>query len=176
VLATLLPYLSGEKRTFICPVANETTRTGDFAPTDISDTNYLVNGALVGRQTAPIGGRSSRAIFLQESRHRWNTAWMRPERENAQVPPNPPPKPGIYTRWCWNNTVDGVISASWGQDYSSVHNEGGNLLYLDGHADYRKHSDLHASDFGLTGGTGVGGNAEDVSTSPHNQTYLCVFD
>jgi prepilin-type processing-associated H-X9-DG protein len=174
VFATLLPYLANERRTFICPVAVETTRTGDNAPTDLSDTNYMVNGALTGRQITPIGGRCSEVIFLQENRHRWNMLWLRPERTNPQIPPGPPPKPATYNRWCWNYTYS--AAAPWDQSYYNVHHDGGNVLFLDGHADFRAHLDLRARDFGLTGGAGASGNANDFGAASYGQNYLCIFD
>ena len=176
VFATLMTYIANERRTFICPVAIETTRTGDYAPTDISDSNYMINGALVGRQIGPIGGRTSQVVFVQENRHRWNMLWLRPERANPQLPPAAPPKPAMYTRWCWNNYAYQNNGNPWGQEYSSIHNDGGNLLYLDGHGDYRKYGDVRARDFGLIGGPGVGGTAADGMTASHSQTYYCLFD
>jgi prepilin-type N-terminal cleavage/methylation domain-containing protein/prepilin-type processing-associated H-X9-DG protein len=174
VFAALLPYLSDERRTFICPVALETTRTGDHEPTALSDTNYMISGALVGRQTGPIGGRTSQIIFLQENRHRWNTLWLRPERTNPQIPPGPAPKPGTYGRWCWNYTYS--LAAPWEESYYNVHRDGSNMLYLDGHADYRKHTDLRSRDFGLVGGPGATGKADDAGTASYGQSYLCIFD
>ena len=44
-------------------------------------------------------------------------------------------------------------------------NNNGNIVYMDGHADNVKHRSLRASDFGLTGGTGVTGQATDTNLS-----------
>jgi prepilin-type N-terminal cleavage/methylation domain-containing protein/prepilin-type processing-associated H-X9-DG protein len=175
VFATLLPYVRGERLMFVCPVALEVTPQGVGAPTELSDTNYIVNGSLTGRQLGPIGGRAAEVIFIQETRQRHNTAWLRPERDSPQVPPNPAPKPATYSRWCWNNYAY-LADGSWGQPLAGVHNYGANALFLDGHADHRKHAELRARNFGLTGGTGLGGDAADAGTASHGQSYLSAFD
>ena len=132
------------------------------------------DGALTGRQIAPVGGRASQVIFLQENRHRWNVLWLRPERNNPQLPPAPPPKPAMYGRWCWNYSYSNAVP--WDQAYYNVHRDGGNVLYLDGHADYRKHTELRARDFALAGGPGVSGNSDDGGTASYGQNYFCAFD
>ena len=35
------------------------------------------------------------------------------------------------------------------ENLSNVHNQGGNLIYVDGHAEYKKYLKLRSSDFGL---------------------------
>jgi len=35
---------------------------------------------------------------------------------------------------------------------------------------------LRARDFGLTGGAGAGGTADDRNNTVHSQTYLCEFE
>jgi prepilin-type N-terminal cleavage/methylation domain-containing protein/prepilin-type processing-associated H-X9-DG protein len=175
VFATLMPYLAFEKLTFVCPTATETVKPTDNPPTATSDTNYMVNGSLTGRQISRFAGRASQLIFIQENRQRYNTAWLRPGRENPQTPPNPAPKPALFGRWCWNNYTY-LPDGSWGQAYPGVHNYGSNFLYLDGHAEYRKHADLRARDFGLIGGPGTTGQPDDDGATSHGQVYFSAFD
>jgi prepilin-type N-terminal cleavage/methylation domain-containing protein/prepilin-type processing-associated H-X9-DG protein len=169
--AALLPYLSGEKRVFVCPVAYDFSwrHVASDGPTALSDTGYMANAAVVDRRLAQVRN-SARVVFVQENRHRWNNAWLRPARVGGT------PRNGVYSMWSWDNPTPRNDGKPWGQEYSSIHEGGGNLLFVDGHAEYRKHKDLRARDFGLGGGAGVGGRDDDPSHTPHGTTYLCVFD
>ena len=172
VFAALLPYVTREKRVFVCPVAYEFSwrHVASDEPTVLSDTSYMVNAAVVGRRLAQVRD-SARVVFVQENRHRWNYAWLRP----ARVSPVGA-RPVVYSMWSWDNPTPRGDGKAWGQEYSSIHDAGGNLLFVDGHAEYRKHKDLRARDFGLGGGASVGGRDDDPSTTPHATTYLCRFD
>ena len=101
-------------------------------------------GASLAAVTAPAD-----MVYLQEYRLLTRVAWLRP----ACGPPN------NCVWWCW-----------WAPDgrpgYSNVHMEGGNLVYVDGHAKYKKNAALRTGDFGLgppdeqreSKGSGVSGN------------------
>jgi prepilin-type processing-associated H-X9-DG protein len=170
LFATLFPYYNENRRVLVCPVASDTTWTGGQVPNALSDTNYMVSAPIVNKPLAKIK-RCSEIIAVQEDRFRWDTAWLRPAVNHA-----PPAKP-VYVSWTWNNTGTwGPNGQQWGQEYTSVHQNGGNLLFCDGHSEWRKHQDIRAHDFGLTGGAGVGGNADDPSTTGHGQTYYAEFD
>ena len=54
------------------------------------------------------------------------------------------------------------------QLYSIIHTRGGNLLFTDGHAEYRKASTLRSRDFGLTPG-------EDTQAADSLKTYHAAF-
>jgi prepilin-type processing-associated H-X9-DG protein len=41
------------------------------------------------------------------------------------------------------------IALEMREHLSNVHSEGGNLIFADGHAEYRKYYDLRSGDFGL---------------------------
>ena len=153
VFAALLPYLTGEKRVFVCPIAYDFSWRHDpsDAPTALSDTSYMGNQTIADRRLAQVRN-SSQVVFVQENRHRWNYAWMRP----ARVSPVGM-RPGVYSMWCWDNPTVSGAGKAWGQEYSAIHEGGGNLVFVDGHAEYRRNADLRARDFGLTGGPGVGG-------------------
>jgi len=44
----------------------------------------------------------------------------------------------------------GIFSKTGGQEhFSNVHSEGGNLVFVDGHAEYRRYRKLQSGDFGL---------------------------
>jgi prepilin-type processing-associated H-X9-DG protein len=51
---------------------------------------------------------------------------------------------------------------------------GGNLLFVDGHAEYRKAKTLRARDFGLIDGSS--GKEDDDQRSPDTRCYKSVLD
>jgi prepilin-type processing-associated H-X9-DG protein len=64
-----------------------------------------------------------------------------------------------------------------GQEYGSNHNNGGNYLFLDGHAEYLKVDMVHARDFALTGnGSGSSGDdKKEPSDAFNGRTYRASF-
>ena len=129
----------------------------------------MINSAVVGHRISRISDTSS-IIWLQEDRFRWNIAWRRP----GAIGGSPPQ----YCAWCFDN------GTYWGQEYSNVHNVsgnlggnegGGNLAYVDGHADYRPVGSLHPSDFGLVGIPGTS-NTNDPNTVSQGVPYYGAFD
>ena len=169
--SALLPYLAKEKRVFACPVAYEYAWNSESDnPNEISDTSYMGNQAVHDRKLSKIR-RSAEVVYLQENRHRWHIAWLRPARVSGFGV-----RPEVYSMWCWYNPAVHAGGKPWGQEYSNLHEDGGNLLFVDGHAEYRKNGTLRARDFGLTGGPGAGGTADDPPTTVHSQTYLCEFE
>src|SRR5258706_3024596 len=152
VLATLVGLVSGSKPMLGCTLAGEYPWVKNIAPTSTSDSNYMVNAAVIDQAYGRIP-RSAEVILIQEDRFRWRIAWMRPARIPKISGRN------AYTEWCFDN-------GTWGQEYTNIHgrdlnNGEGNLLYCDGHAAARRHRELKARDFGLTGGPGVTGKEDD---------------
>jgi prepilin-type processing-associated H-X9-DG protein len=97
--------------------------------------------------------RTSNIIFIQEHYSTRDTAFLRPYNVGnnqfsywhlKDIPPQPQVLPGTW------------------EHYTSVHDLGGNLIFVDGHVEYRKGSDLRSGDFGLTpdGDTQLAGNGK----------------
>jgi len=145
-LGALLPY-TNSNQIFACPSAERST--GADAPTEFSDTSYSGNGALAGHSSVNLPYPDS-LVYLQEDRFRTNTAYLRPQ-----------PTTGGFTRW---HDVD-----SGGRErYSSIHFEGGNLLFCDGHVKWRKGEALRSGDFGLSPG-------DQTWSTASTATYSAVF-
>jgi len=155
-LSALMPYVKNDRRLYWCPDAAELTWSGGGNPTDLSKTNYMANAAVFNRKVTGIK-RSSEIIYVQEDRFLWNTSWLRPSLTSKN--------PDKFSQWHF-------LNGSFGEEYCSVHNQGGNLLYVDGHAAWRLHKELTPKDFALTGGAGVTGKDSDDFTSAHTLTYL----
>ncbi len=167
-LATLMSALPGAKPTMLsCPNAAGGGWNQAALPTATSDTNYMINAAIIDQAFGKIRA-SSDIIFVQEDRYRWRTAYLRPSRMAAVGGRK------VYSQWCFENLPIG-------QEYSNIHPDShqqsgeGNLLYCDGHAASRSHRSLHPTDFGLVGGTGVTGKDNDPNTVAHATTYFFVY-
>ena len=48
------------------------------------------------------------------------------------------------------------------EDYSNQHMAGGNLVYADGHAKWKKYLAIHSGEFGLTPDEGNNGKADEA--------------
>ena len=68
------------------------------------------------------------------------------------------PAPRYYVQW---HTYS---DSEQRETFSNAHEEGGNLMFADGHADYRRYEDLTSLDFGLVD---MSGNA--VPWQPNEQ-------
>ncbi len=172
VLASLIRYVDGvdvASSLWVCPSAGEFTWTGWGEPAAPSDTNYMINSAVIGRPLSRISD-SADMIWLQEDRFRWNIAWRRPAAAGGSPPE--------YSAWCFDN------GSYWGQEYSNLHyvagspggnQGGGNLAFVDGHAEFRPVGSLHPADFGLVGIPGVS-NSNDPNTVGQGVPYYGAFD
>jgi prepilin-type processing-associated H-X9-DG protein len=171
-LASLINYLNGvnvASTLWTCPSATEATWTGVADPAPPSDTNYMVNAAVIGHRMNRISDATD-IIWMQEDRFRWSVAWQRPYSMGGS-----PPR---YVAWCFEN------APPWGQEYSDVHNVsgnlggnvgGGNLAFLDGHCEYRPVGSLHPKDFGLVGIAGSS-TSNDPNTVAQTVPYFGAFD
>jgi prepilin-type processing-associated H-X9-DG protein len=164
MLGTLLLYMSKERRVLRCPVAMDVTWLGWGAFTEQSDTSYMGNGAIPGRRFTRIR-QSSEVIIFQEDKYRWSYAWCRPALVGS-IGGQP-----FYSGW-------GFLNGPRGQEYTNNHDNGGNLLFCDGHAEWRLNASLRAGDFGLGNGPGVTGMADDDNTMAvhFGINYRCLFD
>lgn len=131
--------------------------------TAISSTSYLPNAVPMELSLASIP-RPSDVVIMQETIRLVSFTALRPG-----IATDFGLCPGGYTFW----HVNLKPGTDW---YSDIHNRGGNLVFVDGHAQYRKAKQLRARDFGLTDGSS--GKADDdqkraippvtgaISTSP----------
>jgi prepilin-type processing-associated H-X9-DG protein/prepilin-type N-terminal cleavage/methylation domain-containing protein len=117
----------------------------------LSDTSYLPNGVVCGRQIAAIP-QSANLIFLQEYNQHANTCWQCPYSASSGAGSGPYGSTFVfhaipndaYTRW----HQYGLRAANI-EDFCNNHNNGGNLCFVDGHVEYRRYVDLRSGDFGL---------------------------
>ena len=139
-----------------------------LAPTSTSAISYQMNGVVI-RQSAPLPDATyaqaalkmsaitdtSGIILMQEWTDATNMATLRPRFV----------KPG-YNYW---HQVGAFQAGKEVQN--SLHFDGGNILFCDGHAKWRKQTSIHAAEFGLSpddpfdiNNSGVGTNASSGTT------------
>jgi len=126
-LGLLQQYLGNKSVLFACPSTRPPTN-------DV--TSYFGNAVVLGTKM-PSVSKPSRLIYVQEYYIYTTTSYLRPLRS--------PTNPNKYSTWCYQR-APGL------QNYTSIHNQGGNLIFLDSHVEYRKGSTLRSADFGLKPG------------------------
>jgi len=134
---------------FGCPMAtiNKGSLLIGFDPTPLSSTSYGPNGVVLGQKLSNIRSPSG-LIMFQEFLYLIADCAARPA--NASELNGGPA--GAYTGWHDNATIGVEL-------YSSIHNHGGNFVFCDGSAKYRKGVQLHSGDFGLSPGYDTQKNA-----------------
>src|SRR5438874_10482293 len=136
-LAALIPYMKS-KGILVCPSSVDAGAAyKGFGCTELSCSSLQGNAAVMGHALSVIPTPAD-IIYLDESHFRWNVAWLRPQEY---------PKKGQYSWWHWN--LGSGQGAGRVEQYNNVHSEGGNLVFVDGHARYRPFRQLRSSDFGL---------------------------
>ena len=153
-LKALRPLLATDK-VYVCPSAKPSKNPGEV-PTTNSLTSYMGNALVMGRKLDAIPNPSEIA-FLQETLWGINVCALRPWKLSANVDNSK----AEYTWWHDKQTYGFEL-------YSIIHSKGGNLLFTDGHAEYRKNANLRSRDFGLTPG-------DDTTAASSTKTYKAAF-
>jgi prepilin-type N-terminal cleavage/methylation domain-containing protein/prepilin-type processing-associated H-X9-DG protein len=123
----------------------------DYAPTEYSSTSLSANTVPLGRSLTDIP-RPAAIIVLQEAWSLSNQLWNQPEPVNRSQDALEGRIKNTYHEWhmyASRSVHPCYISWEMREHLSNVHDEGGNLIFADGHAEYRKFEKLRSSDFGL---------------------------
>ena len=153
-LKLLRPLLQTSK-VFVCPSAKPSKNIGE-TPTTNSHTSFMGNSVVMGRKTDAVPNPSS-LVFLQETLWDINVCALRPWRLTLTVDQSK----SDYSYWHDNATYGFEL-------YSVIHTKGGNLLFTDGHSEYRKAMLIRSKDFGLT-------PEEDTQTATSTKIYRPLF-
>src|ERR1043166_8583343 len=126
-------------------------------PTPLSGTSYMPNAVVMEKSLSSFKS-PSQLIFIQECLVKIAFCALRPANAAEFGVP-----PGFYTYWHDNITVGKEL-------YSSTHfqGQGGNFIFCDGHAEYRRRMKLRSGDFGLS-------PADDNQTKQANDVYTVAF-
>lgn len=137
----------GRMRKFRCPVVEDQWPYAGYYPTSWSDTTYQANGVILSRNMLTIPNPST-IVMADEWPYRFDVAVCRPINWT------------LANSWSntlpyWNRPLKTDNFAYWhnfwyGREYySNVHESGGNIVYMDGHTEYRKVQTLRSGEFGL---------------------------
>lgn len=136
ILQVLIPYVGGTidgvnpVRVYACPSLKP---SDTFSTTPSSDASIHANQLVLDRKLSGIRNTSSVVVF-QEGRLRSATFFTEPE---FYI------KGTTYTQW------HTYIEATGIEYMSNAHEQGGNLVFCDGHVGYSKYKKLTSLDFGL---------------------------
>jgi prepilin-type N-terminal cleavage/methylation domain-containing protein/prepilin-type processing-associated H-X9-DG protein len=159
-LYAISPYLQGEQRkssqVYSCPTAKKAD-VPEIRPTEISAASYFPNAVVMEMSLGHIPNPAE-IIFIQECVWLISYTALRP----AVAADFGLGSAGQFSYW-----HDGATAKL--ELYSNVHSAGGNLTFIDGHAEYRKAAKLRAKHFGLS--DGPSGKAEDTQKANSSAVY-----
>jgi prepilin-type processing-associated H-X9-DG protein len=155
ILNLIIPFLkSGSQRmspkAYNCPSLRPNPEP-QYAPTEYSSTSYSANTVPLGRKYTDIP-RPASIIILQEAWSRSHQLWNQPEpvdRTPAALEGRIPNTYHEWHMWASKSFHLSFTSIEMREHLCNVHDDGGNLVMADGHAEYKKYVDLWSSDFGL---------------------------
>jgi prepilin-type N-terminal cleavage/methylation domain-containing protein/prepilin-type processing-associated H-X9-DG protein len=140
----LFPYTKNSQ-VFSCPSAKLDPRLKTASPPFNS---YQGNGVVLSMQGTRLARipNPSDIIFCQENWFNWTIIWNRP----AQVKLNPPGFQYWHLVDCRAQFAGPPpLENGCAEQYNSRHFEGGNIVFADGHAKFRKFRTIRSGEFGL---------------------------
>ena len=132
-LGSLQPYLGNNSPVFWCPTAK---KLASGSGNETNSTSYVGNGVVMDRRLTSIP-RPVELIYAQELFNTRKGAYLRPTVDTA----------GMAQLWHYTDTTQ-VVPGSM-EHYSSLHEVGGNLIFMDSHVAYVKGAKLTSKNFGL---------------------------
>ena len=154
-LNLLIPYLGTKTGQFSPAIYNcpslKAHPNKAYAPTLYSSTGLSVNTVPLGRPLTAVP-RPSAIILMQEAWSLSHNLWNQPEPNNRSEAALEGLVPNTYHEWhMWASLAesDSFISVRYRENLCNVHDEGGNLVFVDGHAEYKKYRKLQSGDFAL---------------------------
>jgi prepilin-type N-terminal cleavage/methylation domain-containing protein/prepilin-type processing-associated H-X9-DG protein len=142
LLYALRPYLGVKSKedpvkVYICPTAMPSKKPG-YEPTQLSSTAIIVSELVSNKGVTKIR-TPARTVVLQEHYVLMSAFWFEPEGSGD-----------VYTQWhTWTTSGQHEWSGRPREHYNNLHEDGGNLVFCDGHAEYRKNRQTSSLDFGL---------------------------
>ncbi len=178
-LGSLMPFMGTTQsmaKLITCPVTRPANLAQEVTATNV--TSYLGNAVVlsyidttvtpnrpVNRHVARIPNPSA-LVYLQELFDRRDIAFLRPFRQANNT----------YRYWHFRfdpANPNSVNSIGLKENYTVLHEGGGNLLMVDGHVEFRKGFTMRSSDFGMVTPAGVD---HQWANDPNNSTaYISTF-
>jgi prepilin-type N-terminal cleavage/methylation domain-containing protein len=164
-LKVIRPYVGAKDAyaktpVYICPAAkpHPNPAYGPY-PNGLSSTAMLVSMLVMDKGLSKLRN-PARTVVIQETYVLMNFLGYEPE-----VVPG---VPEAYTQWhTWTASSATEWSGTPREHYNNLHEQGGNLIFSDGHAEYKKNNRTSSLDFGLVD---RGGNdSAYVPTEAHSR-------
>ena len=147
-LKNIRPYVGAKDvnastRVYICPAARPNEKP-QYEPTAISSTAMIISQLVLEKGMSKMRS-PARTVIIQENFCLMNPIWYEPEGSGDE-----------YTQWhTWTASDASEWSGTPREHYNNLHEQGGNLIWCDGHAEYRKNVKTSSLDFGLVDGSGL---------------------
>ena len=141
-LKAFRPYLGAQGTNaktpvYVCPAAQPSKKPA-YEPTAVSSTALLVSQLVLNKGVGKIRN-PARTVIFQENYCLMKAFWYEPEGTGD-----------TYTQWhTWTASSASEWSGTPREHYNNLHDQGGNLIFCDGHAEYRKNRQTSSLDFGL---------------------------
>jgi len=128
---------------YICPGA-QPMKKPTYAPNALSCTDLIISQLVLNKGLDKVRN-PSRTVFIQEHYVLMNLSGFEPEGRGD-----------VYTQWhTWTDSTSAEWSGPPGREhYNNLHQQGGNLIFCDGHAEYRKNKKTSSLDWGLVDANG----------------------
>ena len=136
------PYVGAQKPTdltpvYTCPGALP-SKTPAYAPTAISSSAIIFSELILNIGLEKIRN-PTRTVVMQEHYVLMSQIWYEPEGDGD-----------TYTQWhTWTTSSSSEWSGTPREHYNNLHQQGGNLIFCDGHAEYRQNQKTSSLDWGL---------------------------
>lgn len=149
-LKQLRPYVGAKSfgvatPVYSCPEAKAHPNP-TYAPTAFSSTAMLFS-QLVLHKTPGKLRNPARTTVIQETFALFNALWYEPEYVDVNA--------DTYTQWhTWTTSSGNEWLGRPREYYNNLHEEGGNLIFCDGHAQYKRNRNTSSLDWGLVDAAG----------------------
>ena len=151
-LRAMRPYLGVKPNNnnpiavYNCPTARPHPKPA-YAPIGSSSTSLLVSQLVLNVGLSKMRN-PARTVVIQETFALVSALWYQAEAA-------PGSGPNAYTQWhTWTTSTGSEWTGPPREYFNNIHQEGGNLIWCDGHAEYRKNKKTSSLDFGLVDAAG----------------------
>ena len=135
---------------YICPGAEPTTKA-DYAPVGSSSTALMINQVVMNWRAERLAN-PARTVVMQENYALMSYLWYQP----ANLDKDPSLAGHQYSQWhMWTSSDAQQWSGTEREHYCNLHQQGGNLIWADGHVSYKLSAKTSSLDWGLLASNGL---------------------